>query len=66
VPVLMMHVRHMRMPVPRPDVAVRVHMRLTGRVFRKMLVLVVCVVHMSVGVLHLLVLVLVLMVLGQV
>jgi hypothetical protein len=66
VPVLVVHVRHMRMAVPHPGMAMRMRMGLAGRVFQRVLMLVMGVVHMSMGVLHRLMFVLVFVVLGQV
>jgi hypothetical protein len=46
VPVLVVHVRHMRMRVFQPTVAVRVRVGFAGRVLRPMAVLMVLVMHM--------------------
>ena len=64
--VLVVHVRHVRMLVLQPLVAMRVRVGLAGRIVRRVLVLMVLIVHMRVGVLQGLMDVLVLVVLGQV
>ena len=65
-PVLMMHVRHVRVAVPHSDMPICVRVGLAGRIFRQMHVLVMLIVHVSMGVFHRLMLVLVFMMLGQV
>ena len=64
--VRVVHVRHMRMLVHEPLVAMPVRMGLAGRIVRAMRVLMVRIVHMRVTVLQGLMDVFVLMVLGQV
>ena len=60
------HVRHMRMLVYEPLVAMPVRMGLAGRIVLAVAVLMVCIVHMRVAVLQGLMDVFVLMILGQV
>ena len=60
------HVRHMRMLVYEPLVAMPVRMGLAGRIVLAVAVLMVCIVHMRVAVLQGLMDVFVLMMLGQV
>jgi hypothetical protein len=55
----MMHVRHVRVAVPHPDMPMCVRVGLAGRISRQMHVLVVIIVHVSMGVLHRLMFVLV-------
>ena len=63
---LMMHVRHMGMPVPHPGMPMRVDVRFARRIARQVLVPVMRIVHVSMGVLHRLMLMLMLVMLGQV
>ena len=64
--VLVVHVGNVRMPMPHPRMPVRMHMRLAGRIIRQMLVLVMLVVHVSMCMLHWLMLVLMFVMLGEV
>jgi len=62
---LVMHVGNVRVGMPRPAMPVHVRVRLSGRVVRAVLVLMMLVVHMRVLVRHRFVDVLVLMMLAQ-
>ena len=62
----MMHVRHMGMQVPQPGMPMRVYMRFARRVVRQVLVPVMRIVHVSMRVLHRLMLMLMLVMLGKV
>jgi hypothetical protein len=62
---LVMRVRHVRVPVQEPAMPVRMRMRLARRVTRAVRVLVMRVMHMRVGVREHLVLVLMLVVFGE-
>lgn len=61
VSVCMMHVRHMRVPVPQTYMLVTVRMRLLRRIIGTMPVPVMGIVHMGMNVLHRLMLMIVFM-----
>lgn len=63
--VTMMHIGVVWMPMHQPDVLVLVGMRLTGRIVRRMIVLVVFVVPVPVFMLHVIMKVVVCVDLGQ-
>jgi hypothetical protein len=65
-PMLMVHVRDMRMPVPHSRMSMGMGVGLVEWIARQVLMLVMLIVHVGVGVLHGLMIVLVLVVLGQV
>jgi len=64
-PVRMMHVRHMRMPVTQANMFVRMGMRLTGWVVRRVPMPMVLIMRMRMRMLQRFVLVIVLMHFGQ-